>query len=297
MVAISILSFLAESHPSFITKRPRNEVTYVYNTTTNTTTRVVSRTTEVIPHPVLDKIDLSCMVFFTVEYIIRIATVRKRIRYIRSLMGIIDLLALLPDYVQLFMLTINPELVHGETTKIITILKVSRILRVFRLVRHVPGLWILIYTLKASIKELMLMVAFLLVGMLIFSSLIFYADDRDTFTSIPHSFWWALITMTTVGYGDMYPVTEWGYVIGSLTAMSGLLMIGFSVPILVNNFLMYYKHVQFALQDERIKRSRHCDDVKVTKQKQPNGLSGITSLSDNNNKSLEIDTLQMKEKL
>ena len=237
------------------------------------------------------------MVFFTVEYIIRIATVRKRIRYMRSLMGIIDLFALLPDYVQLFMLAINPDIVHGETTKIITILKVSRILRVFRLVRHVPGLWILIYTLKASIKELLLMVAFLLVGMLIFSSLIYYADDRDTFTSIPHSFWWALITMTTVGYGDMYPVTEWGYVIGSLTAMSGLLMIGFSVPILVNNFLMYYKHVQFALQDEQIKRSRHCDNVKVTKQKQPNGLSGITSLSDNNNKSLEIYTLQMKEKL
>jgi voltage-gated potassium channel Kch len=58
------------------------------------------------------------------------------------------------------------------------------------------------------------------------------------FTSIPYSFWWALITLTTVGYGDMYPVTEWGYVIGSLTAMFGLLMIGFSVPILVNNFII-----------------------------------------------------------
>jgi voltage-gated potassium channel Kch len=93
---------------------------------------------------------------------------------------------------------------------------------------------------------------------LIFSSLIYYADDRKTFTSIPHSFWWALITMTTVGYGDMYPVTEWGYVIGSLTAMSGLLMIGFSLPILVNNFIMYYQHVQFALEEEKLKRLQLC---------------------------------------
>lgn len=56
--------------------------------------------------------------------------------------------------------------------------------------------------------------------------------------------------MTTVGYGDMYPVTELGYVVGSFTALSGLLMIGFSVPVLVNNFIMYYKHLEFAIIDE-----------------------------------------------
>jgi hypothetical protein len=79
--------------------------------------------------------------------------------------------------------------------------------------------------------------------------------DRKTFTSIPHSFWWAFITMTAVGYGDMYPLTEWGYVIGSLTALSGLLMIGFSVPILINNFIMYYQHIQFGLEEEKLKRN------------------------------------------
>jgi voltage-gated potassium channel Kch len=132
-------------------------------------------------------------------------------------------------------------------------------------VRHVPGLWILIYTLKASLQELFSMIAFLCVGMLIFSSLIYYADHRKTFTSIPHSFWWALITMTTVGYGDMYPVTEWGYVIGSLTAMSGLLMIGFSVPILVNSFIMYYQNVQFALVEEKLKRNTPQKRARITR--------------------------------
>jgi hypothetical protein len=180
-------------------------------------------------------------------------------------MGLIDLFALLPDYIHLIMVTIDPTLVNSSSAKIITILKITRILRIFRLVRHVPGLWILIYTLKASLQELFLMVAFLCVGMLIFSSLIYYADDRKTFTSIPHSFWWALITMTTVGYGDMYPVTEWGYVIGSLTAMSGLLMIGFSVPILVNNFIMYYQHVQFALEEEKLKRNTSRKRTRMTR--------------------------------
>jgi hypothetical protein len=111
----------------------------------------------------------------------------------------------------------------------------------------------LIYTLKASHQELFAMIAFLCAGMLIFSSLIYYADHRKTFT------------MTTVGYGDMYPVTEWGYVIGSLTAMSGLLMIGFSVPILVNNCIMYYQNVQFALVEEKLKRNTPQKRARITR--------------------------------
>jgi hypothetical protein len=107
---------------------------------------------------------------------------------------------------------------------------------------------------------------FLLLSRTVFndSALIYYADDRKTFTSIPHSFWWALITMTTVGYSDMYPMTEWSYVIGSLTAMSGLLMIGFSVPILVNNCIMYHQHVQFALEEEKLKRNTSRKRTRMT---------------------------------
>jgi len=169
-------------------------------------------------------------------------------------MGVIDLLAILPDFVAIIILLVKPDLHYEGSVDFIAILKISRVLRIFRLVRHVPGLWILVYTLKASFKELLLMSAFLLVGMLVFSSLIYFVEDHNTFTSIPHGFWWAIITMTTVGYGDMYPTTNLGYLIGSFTALSGLLMIGFSVPVLVNNFIMYYKHIQFALEEEETKK-------------------------------------------
>ncbi|VDI00093.1 Hypothetical predicted protein [Mytilus galloprovincialis] len=256
VVAISILSFLAETHPSIQVKRTVYDVSFVYNATTNLTTNSTTEKEVIMPHPVLDIIDHSCMAFFTIEYILRVVLSLRRLVYVRSLMGIIDLFALLPDYIQLIMFSISKHLAHSSFTRIITILKITRILRIFRLVRHVPGLWILVYTLKASLRELLLMVAFLFVGMLIFSSLIYYVDDREIFTSIPHSFWWALITMTTVGYGDMYPVTALGYMIGSLTAMCGLLMIGFSVPILVNNFITYYQYVEFAIQDEKLKREK-----------------------------------------
>ena len=169
VVAVSILSFLAESLPSFKKTYRFYEVKSSFNVTLNSTiTSTVERRIQVV-HPVLNFIDLCCMVFFTLEYILRIAFIHNRLRYTRSIMGLIDLSALLTDYIHFIMVTIDPTLVNSSSTKIITILKVTRILRIFRLVRLVPGLWILIYTLKASPQELFLMITFLCIGMLIFS--------------------------------------------------------------------------------------------------------------------------------
>ncbi|OWF38737.1 potassium voltage-gated channel protein Shaw-like [Mizuhopecten yessoensis] len=270
VVAVSIFSFMAETHPSFSYSLHRNIPTSSSNGTAytnysdvngsvvpvNVSTSTGDVKTESVTHPVLAVIDIICLAFFTVEFICRLCLSRRRLQYLTSLMGVIDLLALIPDYIELIVYNVNPELQFDGSVDFISVLRITRVLRIFRLVRHVPGLWILIYTLRASFKELLLMSAFLLVGMLVFSSLIYYVDDHKIFTSIPHGFWWAIITMTTVGYGDMYPTTNLGYLVGSFCALSGLLMIGFSVPVLVNNFIMYYKHVQFALEEEHNKKVR-----------------------------------------
>jgi hypothetical protein len=109
---------------------------------------------------------------------------------------------------------------------------------------------------QASVKELLLLLLFLCVGMLFFASLIYYTDDRAVFPSIPHACWWSIITMTTVGYGDVSPSTELGYFVGSMTAVCGVLVIGFTVPVLVNNFILYYQHTQCALTRDGAKRKR-----------------------------------------
>ena len=203
-------------------------------------------------HPHLHIIDILCVVFFTFEYVTRVVFAPSKLKFVSSIMGVIDLIALLPDYIELLVSVIQPDLLIDETgMDFVSIFRIVRVLRIFRLIKHVPGLWILVYTLKASVGELVLLTCFMSVGILVFSSLIYFADTRENFSSIPQAFWWALITMTTVGYGDMYPTTVMGKMVGSICAMSGLLMIGFSVPALVNNFMLYYKHVQFALQAER----------------------------------------------
>jgi hypothetical protein len=91
---------------------------------------------------------------------------------------------------------------------------------------------------------------------IVFASLIHFAESDKGFDNIPIGFWWSVVTMTTVGYGDKFPQTACGYVVGSLCAVSGLLMIAFTVPIIVSNFVLYYTHVQYGIgKFERTKRN------------------------------------------
>jgi hypothetical protein len=106
---------------------------------------------------------------------------------------------------------------------------------------------ILIYTLVAGTKELLLLVLILLMGVIVFACLIYLAERRETNTLFPHipiSLWWAMVTITTLGYGDLRPTTWQGYIVGSMCAATGVLIIALTVPIVVNNFSVYYTFAQ-----------------------------------------------------
>lgn len=157
------------------------------------------------------------IVWFTGEYIIRFLTSPQKFKFLIGALNIIDLLSILPYYVQLGLQE------DDSSISVLRVVRVVRVFRVFKLSRHSRGLQILGNTLRASLNELIMLMFFLAIGVMIFASCVFYAEGGldSNFPSIPHAFWWAVVTMTTVGYGDVSPESFPGKIVGALCAISG----------------------------------------------------------------------------
>ena len=209
-------------------------------------------------HEFLQILDYVCTAFFTVELVVRIIFAPNKTAFFRSPMNVIDILALLPLYVQIILeMTDKHNCLSNHTAVIETIfiLRIIRIFRIFHLVKHYKALKILVHAIKASIQELLMLSIFLFIAMLIFSTLIFYAErpgplstagnsTSSSFGTIPIGFYWSIVTMTTVGYGDLYPETALGCFIGALCALCGVLLVALTIPVISNNFALFYMHAR-----------------------------------------------------
>nr|AAB39750.1 potassium channel alpha subunit [Polyorchis penicillatus] len=209
-------------------------------------------------------IEAVCVVVFTIEYLARLYSAPCRFRHARISLSIIDVIAILPFYIGLAMTKTS---ISGAFVS----LRVFRVFRIFKFSRHSKGLRILGSTLTSCASELGFLLFSLSMAIIIFATVVFYVEkdvnDSD-FTSIPASFWYTIVTMTTLGYGDMVPKTIPGKLVGSICSLSGVLVIALPVPVIVSNFSRIYLQNQRADKRRANQKLRNKCEEKEEKKKE-----------------------------
>lgn len=188
-----------------------------------------------------DLFELFSVAIFSLEYVLRLWTadlslsegsaLSKRVKFGFSAYGLIDLIAILPFYLPLF---------FPFDLRVLRILRLFRLLRIFKLGRLSKSLQTIMSVLKDSKSELSLTLFVAFILLILSSTLMFYVENEaqpDKFENIGQSLWWSVATLTTVGYGDIYPITALGKIISSIIAIIGIGVLALPTGIISSAFI------------------------------------------------------------
>ncbi|WP_374172481.1 ion transporter [Flavobacterium tructae] len=169
-------------------------------------------------------------VFFTIEYVLRIISIQKPIRYVFSFYGIIDLMAVLPMYLSIFF----------PGASVLSIIRALRFFRLFKIL-HIPQISHqsiqLREAIEASKEKILVFIYFVLISTIIIGSIMYLVEGKESgFTSIPISIYWTIVTLTTVGYGDISPQTPLGQFIAAFVMILGYGIIAVPTGIVTAEF-------------------------------------------------------------
>jgi voltage-gated potassium channel len=189
---------------------------------------------------VFAQFEVFSVIFFTIEYLLRIWVCVEndkyrhwfwgRLRYVFSASALIDFLAIIPFYITLFAMDLA----------VVRILRLFRIFRLFRISRYSHAFRVIQHVVDDKKEELILSLVFVVFMLIIVSSVMYYVEhpaQPTVFSSIPATMWWGVSAMTTVGYGDMHPITPLGKLLGGIAAIMGILLFALPTGILTSGFL------------------------------------------------------------
>lgn len=173
-------------------------------------------------------IELSCVCIFSVEYLLRLFTLKSLKQILKPFM-IIDLLAILPFYLKFIMADFI----------FLRVFRLFRVFRVLKIARYTNASDILVNILKKKKEELLMISLYLFLAVILASCLMYMAEGevQECFSSIPKTMWWAIVTFTTVGYGDTYPVTVIGKIIAAIVATFGIALYSLLTGVLGSAFI------------------------------------------------------------
>lgn len=205
------------------------------------------------------QVEIFSVIIFTIEYMLRVWSsaenpkykkpVTGRLRYMGSTMAVVDLLAILPFYLSYLPIDL----------RFLRIIRLLRLFRLLKIVRYLKALNLIQAVLREKKEQLYLSVMFIFFLLIIISTLMFYVENDaqpNVFTSIPASMWWGIETLTTVGYGDMLPVTPYGRLLGGMISVLGIGLFALPAGILSSGLT---EHLQNAAIHKRKKiKCPHC---------------------------------------
>lgn len=152
---------------------------------------------------------------FTLEYLLRLISIKRPLTYIVSFLGMIDLLAIIPSYLSIFF-------VGAQSLLVFRALRLLRVFRIFKLTHFLTEMQFLGVAIKGSLRKISIFMLIVLMLVIILGSIMYLIEKgQNGFSSIPDSIYWAIVTITTVGYGDISPVTSLGKFVASIIMLMG----------------------------------------------------------------------------
>nr|XP_020456763.1 potassium voltage-gated channel subfamily V member 2-like [Monopterus albus] len=200
-------------------------------------------------------VETFCIFFFTLEYLLRLVSTPDLKSFGRSMLNAVDLIAILPHYLQMILEHFQNEDIHlysgdietvarvGKVGQVLRIMRLMRIFRILKLARHSTGLRAFGFTLRRCYQQVGCLLLFISMGIFMFSAMVYTVEhdvSNTNFTSMPHAWWWATVSISTVGYGDMLPETNLGRIFAFACIAFGIILNSMPISILYNKFSEYY---------------------------------------------------------
>ncbi|XP_028833045.1 potassium voltage-gated channel subfamily V member 2 [Denticeps clupeoides] len=203
----------------------------------------------------MEHVEVSSILFFTFEYFLRLFTTCDIKHFLKSALNFVDLVAVMPYFIQLVFeaftdsedLSVQDDLKAmarvSKVSKVLKVVKLMRIFRILKLARHSTGMRAFGFTLRQCFEQVCCLFLFIAMGIFVFSALM-HSVEHDVagtpFSSIPDAWWWAAVSISTVGYGDVVPISYLGRVVAFGCISFGIILNGMPISILFNKFSDYY---------------------------------------------------------
>ncbi|KAL5261767.1 hypothetical protein ACHWQZ_G007462 [Mnemiopsis leidyi] len=215
--------------------------------------------------------DAGCVMFFSADFLIRLVVWPGKLSFLKSVLNWLDFLAILPFFIMIiteYMIGADPTAessADGSKGQFVAlkVLRLMRVIRLLKLARHSDQLMIIVNVLKKSLNELSILVLLWMIGIVTFGSIIYYADnneEKSQLESIMMGCWWAVVTMSTVGYGDIVPKTGAGKVLGSVVVFLSMIFLALPMTIIVSKFSSCYDDLKYQDEDDRYYESSDEDE-------------------------------------